>query len=428
MEATDRINTLLVGAGGREHALALALSQSPRLGTLHISNPENPGLASLGTPVDVPVSKAEIYRLNQYCDKHNIGLVILGPEGPIADGFTDALATDIRLVFAPNAAAARLESDKAWAKQLMRSASIPTAEARVFSRFDRAMDYLQSRDEAPVIKAAGLAAGKGVVLPDSLEAGIEFLRACMEDGRFGDAGRTVLIEERLEGPEVSIHALVDGRNMYILETAQDYKRIGDNDTGPNTGGMGACSPNIHIDERAMETIQREILVPTIDALRREGIDYRGVLYTGLMLTPAGPKVLEYNVRFGDPECQAILARLRTDLIDMCIATCTGRLNSVDIDFSPEPSCCVVLASEGYPESPNIGQPISGIDEAQALQNVQVLHAGTRRDDSGGYITASGRVLNVVATGSTRQDARDLAYHAAKAISFPGMKYRTDIGS
>ncbi|GAB5495025.1 MAG: phosphoribosylamine--glycine ligase [Phycisphaerales bacterium] len=427
MNDSTRINVLLIGGGGREHALARAIADSPKLGRLHITHPKNPGLAKLGTQVDVPVSKAEIYRLAQYCDKHKIGLVVIGPEDPLAQGFADALATKDRLVFGPNQQAATLEADKVWAKQLMRSASIPTAESRDFTNLDRAIAYVESREEPPVLKAAGLAAGKGVALPASMDEAVAFLTDCLGGKKFGDAGRKVLIEERLSGPEVSILSLVDGRNIYVLETAQDHKRLKDNDEGPNTGGMGAFSPSTRIDERTMDIVQREILVPTIDALKREGIDYRGVLYAGLMLTPAGPKVLEYNVRFGDPECQAILPRLKSDFIDVCLATCTGKLSDIDIEFDERPSCCVVLASDGYPESPKKGDIISGIPEAEAVDDVVVYHAGTALDEKGNFITNGGRVLSVVAVGDTPKAAHTKAYEAASKISFAGMQMRTDIG-
>ena len=428
MSTDTRINVLLLGGGGREHAMANALAASPKLGRLHISHPQNPGLAKLGTAVDVPVTKGELYRLVQYCDKHKIGLVVIGPEGPLAEGFADKIASKDRLVFGPVQNAAILEADKVWAKQLMRGASIPTADSRDFTNLEHAMAYVESREEPPVLKAAGLAAGKGVMLPNSMEEAAAFLEDCLGGKKFGEAGKKVLIEERLEGPEVSVLSLVDGRNIYILETAQDHKRLLDDDEGPNTGGMGAFSPSTNVDEDLMDLIQREILVPTIDALRRDGIDFRGVLYTGLMLTPAGPKVLEYNVRFGDPECQAILPRLKTDFIDICIATCTGKLSDIEIEFDNRPSCCIVFASKGYPDNPATGDIISGIQEADAMDDVSVYHAGTKLDAKGNFVTAGGRVLSVVAMGDTAEDAHRRAYEAASKISFAGMQMRTDIGA
>ncbi len=432
MNDTDRepspLNTLLIGGGAREHALAVGLKASAFIGDLHVTHGSNPGLATLGRVVDVPVRKAEIYRLLQYCDRHAIGLVVIGPEAPLAEGFGDSLRSDTRLVFGPDAKAARLESDKAWAKQLMRSASIPTAEGRAFSSAEAAIRYLESREERHVVKATGLAAGKGVLVPDSLEEAIAFVNECMIKKRFGDAGSTVLIEEMLEGPEVSVLALVDGRNIYVLETAQDHKRLRNGDAGPNTGGMGAFSPSGRLDEDDLARIESEILVPTLDAMKREGLAYRGVLYAGLMMTPAGPKVLEFNVRFGDPECQAVLARLKSDLGEAIIATCRGRLAEIDLEFAPEPSCCVVLASHGYPDSPRSGDVITGVDQAEAMDKVSVFHAGTKLDNAGRLVTAGGRVLSVVATGESLDDARAAAYRAAEAIRFDGKQFRSDIGA
>ncbi|MEO0631724.1 MAG: phosphoribosylamine--glycine ligase, partial [Planctomycetota bacterium] len=369
LDASGPRNTLLIGGGGREHAIAERLAASNVIGELHVTHPGNPGIAKLGKAVDVPVSRGEIYRLQQYCDRHSIGLVVIGPEAPLADGFGDAMRTESRLVFGPDADGAKLEADKAWAKQLMRSASIPTAEGRTFTNPEAAIAYLETREDAHVVKATGLAAGKGVLVPASLEEAVAFVNACMVAKRFGDAGKTVLIEEMLEGPEVSLLALVDGRSIYTLETAQDHKRLLNGDEGPNTGGMGAFSPSRQLTDDDLDRIEREILVPTVDALKREGIAFRGVLYSGLMLTPAGPKVLEFNVRFGDPECQALLARLRSDLGEAIIATCQGKLADIKLEFSPEASCCIVLATHGYPDSPRSGDVITGVEDAQSRDGV-----------------------------------------------------------
>ncbi|MEM1072236.1 MAG: phosphoribosylamine--glycine ligase [Planctomycetota bacterium] len=427
-QASDAVDVLLIGGGGREHAIARAIRRSPRLGRLHVTHPSNPGLSEIGQPVGVPVSRSEIYRLRQYCDQHRVGLVVIGPEDPLAEGYTDELAADNRLVFGPTQAGARIESDKAWCKQLLRTASIPTAEGRTFDSYEAAVAYLESREHPHVIKATGLAAGKGVLVPESLDEAAGFVHACLIDGRFGDAGSRVLIEEKLEGPEVSVLALVDGRSIYVLETAQDHKRLLDGDRGPNTGGMGAFSPSARIDEATMAVVERDILVPTVDALKRDGIPYRGVLYAGLMLTPAGPKVLEFNCRFGDPECQAILARLESDLLEAILATANGMLADHEVVFSPEPSCCLVLATEGYPTAPRTGDVITGIEEASAVEGVHVIHAGTKTDEQGRTVTAGGRVLNVVARAPTAAGARDRAYQAAAKIAFPGMQLRQDIGS
>ncbi|MBL8760163.1 MAG: phosphoribosylamine--glycine ligase [Phycisphaerae bacterium] len=423
----DKVNILLVGGGGREHAIATAISRSPRLGDLWVTHPENPGLAGLGRAVDVPVSAREIYRLQQFCDHKKIGLVVVGPEEPLAEGFADKLASPTRAVFGPVADAARLEADKAWSKQVMRSASIPTADSRAFSDYSAARAYVESREEAPVIKAAGLAKGKGVVVAATKEEAILALERIMVQRVFGDAGRTVVVEEKLEGPEVSVLAIVDGRNILVLPPCQDHKRLGDHDTGPNTGGMGAFCPSHTLSPEMMQTVEREVLVPTIDALRRDSIEYRGVLYAGLMLTPAGPKVLEFNVRFGDPECQPLMARLKSDVVELMLATCAGRLDEVDVEWAEQHACCVVLAAKGYPDKPRAGDVITGLDQAEKLPGVSVFHAGTKRNDKGQIVTSGGRVLGVTALGIDLPDARRRAYEAADLITFDGKVMRRDIG-
>lgn len=424
----DKVNILLVGGGGREHAIATAIARSPRVGDLWTTHPENPGLAKLARAVDVPVSAREIYRLQQFCDHKKIGLVVVGPEEPLAEGFADKLASPTRVVFGPIAEAARLEADKAWAKQVMRSASIPTADSRTFNDFTAAKSYVETREEAPVIKAAGLAKGKGVIVAATKEEAIAALERIMVQKVFGDAGRTVVVEERLEGPEVSVLAIVDGRNILVLPPCQDHKRLGDNDTGPNTGGMGAFCPSNTLTPDVMETVEREILVPTIDAMRRDGIDYRGVLYAGLMLTPAGPKVLEFNVRFGDPECQPLMTRLKSDVVELMLATCAGKLDRIDVEWSDQPACCVVLAAKGYPDKPRAGDVISGLDQAEKLPGVSVFHAGTKRNDKGQTVTSGGRVLGVTALGVDLPDARRRAYEAADLINFDDKVMRRDIGA
>jgi len=424
----DRIDVLLIGGGGREHALALKLKASPRLGQLWVTHPENPGLAALGKAVDVPVSIREIYRLQQFCDRHKIGLVVIGPEEPLAEGFADKLATPERLVFGPVAEAARLEADKAWAKQLMRSAAIPTGEARVFNDAESAKQYLDSREDKSVIKACGLAKGKGVFMPSSKEEASAVIQRIMVEKAFGDAGRQVLIEERLSGPEVSVLAIVDGGNILVLPPCQDHKRLGEGDTGPNTGGMGVICPSRTLDAAMMARVEREVLVPTVDALRRDGITFRGVLYAGLMLTHAGPKVLEFNVRFGDPECQTLMARLQSDLLELMLATCRGTLDQIEVEWDEREACCVVLAAHGYPDKPRAGDVITGFDEASAMPDVFITHAGTKRAANGDLVTAGGRVLGVTGLGATLEQARALAYAAAKLIRYDGKVMRRDIGS
>jgi len=427
---TGQINVLLVGNGGREHALATAIARSPRLGRLYAADVGNPGIDAIAEHIGFDPDYARPSRLKLFCDKADIGLIVIGPEDPLAVGITDAMQTPRRAVFGPVAAAARLEADKAWAKTIMRSASIPMAEGRSFQDPEAAKTYILSRDEPQVIKAAGLAKGKGVFLPDTSEDAIDAIDRIMVKRVFGDAGKTVVIEERLEGPEVSVLCLVDGRNFVILDTCQDHKRLLDNDKGPNTGGMGVFCPGGLTDPAQLETIEREILIPVVDALRRDGIEYRGVLYAGIMLTPAGPKVLEFNCRFGDPETQALIPRWQGDVLEALFATAAGRLDETDVQFSEQHACCVVIASEGYPEKPKPPVEITGLAEAESMPGVTVYHAGTRTasrgSQSGKIVTSGGRVLNVVAVGETLTQARQRAYAACSKIHFPGMQYRKDI--
>jgi len=426
--ANSKLNVLLIGGGAREHALAAMISKSPRLGDFYTTHLENPGLAGLCRGVDVPVNIREIYRLKQFIDKRDIALVVIGPEDPLVEGFTDKLADEHTLVFGPSKLAARLEGDKAWAKHIMRAASVPTAESHVFTEPELAIEYVKSRTQPPVVKAAGLAKGKGVVVPGNIEEAVAAVQRMMVDLEFGDAGLKVVIEEKLSGPEVSVLAIVDGTSILILPPCQDHKRLRDGDLGPNTGGMGAICPSTAIDAGTMDDIERLVLVPTVDAMRREGIEFRGVLYAGLMLTHAGPKVLEFNTRFGDPECQPLMARLRSDLLEIILATCMGKLDSIEVVWDPRPACCVVLASEGYPEKPKMGFPIHGIEEASAMKDVVVHHAGTRRAPNGQIVTAGGRVLSVTALGDTMALAREAAYAACEKIVFAGKVWRTDIGA
>ncbi len=423
----DKINVLLVGGGGREHALAWRLSQSPHMGSLYVTHHDNPGLAALGEPCTAPTEAREQWRLIKWCDQHKIDFVVIGPEGPLAEGLADALAKEGRLVFGVSKAAAQIESNKAWAKQLMRSSSVPTAEGRIFSNYEQAVQYLESRDEMPVIKASGLAAGKGVILPRTLEEAIEALGQIMKQRIFGAAGDTVVIEERLNGPEVSIFALVDGRNIYVLESCQDHKRLLEGDEGPNTGGMGAVSPVSWLDDHMLARVEHEILVPTVDALVREEIEYRGVLYAGLMLTPAGPKVIEFNCRFGDPECQVLMMRLKSDVLAALWATAAGRLDEIEMIWDDQAGCIIVMAAPGYPGPYRKGLPITGLEDAAEEENVQIFHAGTTRS-GGEVVTSGGRVLGVTALGATLSEARHRALHACDLIHFEGAQVRRDIGA
>lgn len=424
-------NVLLIGGGGREHSLAWKLRQSPRLGRLWLSDASNAGLQSLGEPCPVAMDMRDTFRMNRWCDTNDIHLVVIGPEGPLANGMTDALQTPTRRVFGPSKAAAQLEADKSFAKQLMRTASIPTAESRTFTDAESARQYVLARDAPCVVKASGLAAGKGAIVCDTAEEALSAIDRTLVRREFGEAGAKILIEEKLTGQEVSVLALVDGRTIWLLDPCQDHKQAYEGDTGPNTGGMGAYCPTPVIDAQTMAIVEREIMVPTVDALCRGGVEYQGVLYAGLMLTAGGPRVLEFNCRFGDPECQPLMARFKGDLLDVLWATTTGRLRDVEIDFDERVACCVVMCSEGYPGSYETGRSITGIEDAEGLSGpdgeIHVFHAGTTLRNGGELVTNGGRVLGVTALGHDLRTARDLANAACAKIHFDGAHYRTDIG-
>jgi phosphoribosylamine---glycine ligase len=423
---------LLIGGGGREHALAWKMQQSARLGTLWLTRDgaANAGLRALpGTKIcDVSMDGGNAFRMQRWCDTHDIQLVVIGPERELAAGVTDILhKPPTRYVFGPTKAAAQLEADKAFAKQLMRHAAIPTAESRTFTEFNAAMQYIESRDEPLVVKATGLAAGKGAIVCENFDESREAVQRIMVRREFGEAGSRVIIEEKLLGQEVSVLALVDGRTISLLDPCQDHKQVGEGDTGPNTGGMGAYSPTPLIDRATMALVERQIMVPIVDAMRREGIEYRGVLYAGIMLTAGGPKVLEFNCRFGDPECQPLMARLKGDLLEIMWATATGGLCELEIDFEDGYACCVVMCSGGYPGQYKTGFPITGIEDAEAVEGATVFHAGTTITPGGELVTNGGRVLGVTALAGDLQTARDLANAACERIHFSGAHYRRDIG-
>jgi phosphoribosylamine---glycine ligase len=418
------MKVLLVGGGGREHALAWKIARSPRLTRLYCA-PGNAGTRELGE--NVPLKPDDLAGLLRFSREQAVDLVVVGPEDPLALGLVDQLQTAGIRAFGPLGAGARLEADKAFAKELMRHRAIPTAEARVFTKFRDARTYVASRDAAVVIKAAGLAQGKGVIVCDDPAEGILALERIMVDRAFGPAGEKVLVEEKLVGQEVSVLAFVDGRTLYLMETAQDHKPVGEGDTGPNTGGMGAYSPTTLLDERRLRDIESEILVPIVDSLHNEGVTYKGVLYAGLMLTAGGPKVLEFNCRFGDPECQPLVMRLRTDILDVFDAVIDGQLDSITLDWDPRPAVCVVMASGGYPGPYETGKLITGLADAAALPDVAVFHAGTAAAGDR-FVTAGGRVLGVTALGDTLPAARQRCYDAVSRIQFEGAYYRKDIGA
>ncbi|MCX5646170.1 MAG: phosphoribosylamine--glycine ligase [Phycisphaerae bacterium] len=416
------MDVLLIGGGGREHAMAWKLRQSKQLGKLYIA-PGNAGTAQCGENVEIKDN--DIPALVDFAKQKRVGLAIVGPEEPLAKGLVDAMEAAQIKAFGPNAAAAQLEADKAFSKQLMRAGAISTAEGRVFDRFSDAKAYIASRDEPVVIKAAGLAKGKGVIVCDDPAEGILAAERIMVDRIFGAAGARIVVEDMLLGEEASILAFVDGHSIYVMESSQDHKPIGDGDTGPNTGGMGAYSPAPIITDDMMVRISREVLVPTVDAMNRNGTPFKGVLYAGLMITSGGPRVLEFNVRFGDPETQPILMRLQSDLLEVFLAVCDGKLEDAFLKWDPRPAVCVVMASGGYPGDYEKGKVITGWKEAEELDDVVVFHAGTRQRN-GDVVTNGGRVLGVTALGTNVAAAKARAYEAVDRIHFDGAYCRRDI--
>ncbi|HBG27155.1 MAG: phosphoribosylamine--glycine ligase [Planctomycetes bacterium GWF2_41_51] len=416
------MNVLLVGNGGREHAIAWKLAKSKEIKKLYIA-PGNPGTARCGQNIDIGVNEYD--KLLNFAKEMKVGLAIIGPEDPLSAGLIDMFEKAGIKAFGPSGAAAQLEADKAFSKQIMKTNSIPTAESRIFDNFQDAKSYIASRDEAVVIKATGLAKGKGVFVCDEPSEGIIAAEKIMEGKIFGKAGEKILVEDKLLGQEASILAFVDGRNIYVMESAQDHKAIGDGDTGPNTGGMGAYCPAPVVTEKMMDQIVREILVPTVDGMNRNGTPYRGILYAGVMLTQGGPRVLEFNVRFGDPETQPILARLKSDLVEVMLATCDGKLDDVTLQWDKRAAVCVVMASGGYPDDYEKGKVITGIEEAESDKDVMVFHAGTAEQD-GKIVSAGGRVLGVTGLGNTIADAKAKAYEGVAKIKFDKAYYRKDI--
>jgi phosphoribosylamine--glycine ligase len=417
------MKVLLIGNGGREHALAWKLAQSPRVTALY-ALPGNPGTAQFAE--NVPLDVMGFDKIEKFVKQNAIGLVVIGPEDPLAAGLADRILAMGVKVFGPTKEAARIEADKWFAKEIMRHQSIPTAEARAFTDVNAAEEYLKTRDEPVVVKAAGLAKGKGVTICYRTADAIEAVNVAMKKKAFGEAGARVVIEEMLHGPECSILAFIDRRSIYVMETSQDHKPVKDGDIGPMTGGMGAYSPTPVVTDEILSQIEREILVPVVDGLVREGIEYKGVLYAGLMLTPSGPKVLEFNCRFGDPETQPLMMRLKSDLMEVMLAVADGKLDQVELKWDPRPALCVVASAGGYPGKYATGLPITGIADADAMRDVKVFQAGTRAEGKT-ILTDGGRVLSVCALGDTIADAGKHAYDAIKKIHFEGMHYRTDIG-
>jgi len=415
---------LVIGGGGREHALAWVLAGDSRQPELFCA-PGNAGTAALGTNLDIAAT--DVDALVDWAREDRPDLTVVGPEAPLCLGVVDRFATEGLRAFGPRRDAAQLEGSKSFAKDIMRSAGVPTAWAKTFTDPDDAKRCVRERGAPIVIKADGLAAGKGVAVCESVEDAEEALDAALGQRRFGDAGASVLVEEFMAGEEASILALVDGKSMILLPSSQDHKRAFDGDNGPNTGGMGAYSPAPVITPALWPDIRDTVLQPTIDELNRRGISFKGVLYAGLMITESGPKVVEYNVRFGDPEAQCVLPRLKGDLIPVLEACIDGTVRDDMLESIDNACVCVVMAAGGYPGAYAKGSPIHGLDEANAIDRVRVFHAGTRID-GGQAVTAGGRVLGVTASGADLDEALNRAYAGVERITFAGAQYRADIGS
>lgn len=419
-----KYKVLLIGSGGREHALAWAISKSPKLEKLYIA-PGNPGTAACGENVDLNTSDFEV--VWEFIQENHINLTVVGPEQPLVDGIANFLETKGHLVFGPKLQAAMLEGSKEFAKEFMQRHNIPTAAYRVFDQdnFDGAAEYIKEQNKYPVVlKADGLAGGKGVFIPESEAEAMEVLDELRNNDSLKDAASRLVIEEFMVGEEASVFAISDGDSWKVIGNAQDHKRIGEGDTGLNTGGMGAYSPAPVVTDEILKRVEEEIIEPTISGMREEGNPYSGILYCGLMITAEGPKVVEYNCRFGDPECQVILPRMKTDLLDVIIACTHGKLGKTEIQFDDDVRCTVVLASGGYPESYEKGKEITGLDE---VENAIVFHAGTKEVD-GKIYTNGGRVLNIVGSGSDLKSAIENTYAEVKKVHFEKAYYRNDIGA
>lgn len=415
---------LIIGSGGREHALAWKLKQSPRVTQIYCA-PGNAGTAALGE--NVAIGADNIPSLLSFAERENIDLTVVGPDDTLAAGVSDAFEAAGLRIFGPRAAAAQLESSKSFAKSFMRRHGIPTAEAREFIDSEEAYAYVRQSSFPLVIKADGLALGKGVIIAEDLAQAESAIHRSMVAKEFGEAGSKVVIEEFLEGVECSIHALIDGKNYLLFPDARDHKRAFDGNQGPNTGGMGTISPSGTLDAELTERVRREILDRFVEGLAKDGITFRGMLFPGLMLTKDGPKVLEFNCRFGDPETQVLLRRLQGDLLDLLEASLDGTLSAAQPTWDERTAVCVVLASGGYPGSYEKGREITGIDEANALADVVVFHAGTKKTDDR-LVTNGGRVLGVTALGTDLTAARAAAYQAAGLVAFDQKQFRTDIGT
>jgi len=416
---------LLIGGGGREHAIAWKLNQSKDLGTLWIA-PGNPGMQMLGNIVDLDPTDFE--GVTRFCFNNRIDLVVIGPEQPLVDGIADYLEEEGIAVFGPRKDAAKLEGSKEFAKEFMDRYQIPTASYRTFSanELDQALKYIRQQNRYPVVlKADGLAAGKGVFICESEEEAAARLQQYRQDDSLSNASARVVVEEFMEGEEASVFVISDGYTAHIIHHAQDHKRAGDGDTGLNTGGMGAYCPAPVLTEELLEQVEKDIVLPTITGMQLEEAPYKGILYVGLMMTTEGPKVVEYNCRFGDPECQVILPSMKSDLLELMIAVEQQRLDEKEVLMDSLYRCCVVIASGGYPLAYEKGKRITGVDQLD--QNALLFHAGTKLDNKGELVSNGGRVLNVVGSGATLQEAIDHTYKNVKLVGFENSFYRADIG-
>lgn len=414
---------LVIGSGAREHALCWTIAGSPLCDALYCA-PGNAGIAQDATCV--PIDAMDLDAIVEFATSTAIDFVVVGPEDPLVAGLVDRLDAAGIKSFGPNAAAAALEGSKSFTKELCERHAIPTAAFKRFAAMEPAVAYVREQGAPIVIKADGLAAGKGVTVAMSIEEAEAALTAILRDNAFGAAGAEVVIEAFMEGEEASFFALVDGLHALPLVAAQDHKRVGDGDIGPNTGGMGAYSPAPVVDQAMADRVMAEIIMPTVEGMAREGYPFKGVLYAGLMITAEGPKLIEYNARFGDPECQVLMARLKSDLLPALIACHDGQLSNVDLRWDDGAAICVVMATNGYPGAYGKGSPIKDLDAAEQDETITVFHAGTMRDSAGQLAANGGRVLGVTARGMDIKDARESAYRAIERIDWPGGFYRRDI--
>ncbi|MDX1586447.1 MAG: phosphoribosylamine--glycine ligase [Balneolaceae bacterium] len=418
------MNVLLLGSGGREHALAWCINKSDKLDDLYIA-PGNPGTAEVGTNVDL--SLADFEAILNFIEDKEIELTVVGPEKPLVDGIVDYLEDKGHKVFGPSKQAAQLEGSKKFAKEFMKKNRIPTADYETFTQdeYDEAFEYIRDRDEYPVVlKADGLAGGKGVFICETEESVEQRLNQLKEDSKLSDAAETLVVEEFMKGEEASVFVLSDGQTAKVIHNAQDHKRIGEGDTGLNTGGMGAYCPAPVVTNEMRHRIEKEIVLPTISAMLLDDMPYKGILYCGLMITDKGPRVVEFNCRFGDPECQAVVPSLKSDLLELMDAASSGELAGHEIELDDLYRCCVVLASEGYPKTYETGKVIEGLDRIS--EDTNIFHAGTVSKD-GQLLTDGGRVLSIVGAGETLQEAIKNTYAEVKKVSFENAYYRSDIG-